>query len=40
MASDKLNEIFERAVSKSENNQDLLDKKIDDTDKVNDTYNL
>ena len=36
MASDKLNDISECAVSKSHNAYDILDLKIDDADKIKD----
>ena len=40
MAEDKLNDIFERAVSKSQNKYDLLGLKIDNTKKLKGNYNL
>ena len=40
MASDNLNEIFERAVSRSHNAYELLDINIIDADKLKDTCNL
>ena len=40
MEEDKINDIFERVVSKSQNKYDLLDIKIEDPDKLKDTYNL
>ena len=39
ISSDKLNDIFKRAVSKSQNKYDLLDININDPDKLKDTYN-
>ena len=40
MAYDKLKYLFEIALLKSYNNYDLLDKNINDPNKLKDTYNL
>ena len=40
MAAEKLNKLFERAVSKSQSKYDILDLKLDDPDKLEDTYDL
>ena len=40
MSKDNLNDIFDRAVSKSQNKYDLLDININDTNKLKDVYNL
>ena len=40
LSADKLNDLFEKAVAKSQTKYDLLDLKLDDPDKLEDTYNL
>ena len=40
IAADKLNDMFERTVSKPQNKYNLLDIRIDNPDKLKDTYNI
>jgi hypothetical protein len=40
MSAEKLNDLFERAAGKSQNKYDVMDLKIDDPDKLEDTYDL
>ena len=40
MEAENFNDLFDLAVSKSQNKYDILDLNIDDPDKLKDTYNL